>query len=180
MIFVRVWCPRVRRTHHSESVHPSRFCRRLFGKYTLGVHHRVRPTRSPQTAVCRDMTSVQFPLWLSFSACGWVVLPPLPCSWFFPPLPVVGSLVSSRTSEALFHRENLVRVLSQRLVFQSWPPFITTSRCHHTFHFDNFAGHFQCCLCCYVPRVRELAMKRTRRRHTSKSKTKKGRESVGQ
>ena len=99
-----------------------------------------------------------------------LVFPSSPCGWFPCLLP---------NERNRFSIAKIWSVSSRSAsVFQSWPPFITTSRCHHTFHFENFAGYFQCCLCCYVPRVRELAMNRTRRRHTSKSKRKKGRERV--
>ena len=86
-----VWCPRVRRRiHHSKNVRLSRLCRHLFGEeggrgaeggYALGVHQRVRPTRSSQTAVCRDGTNVHLPC---SPPCGWLVL--LPLLWLVLPL----------------------------------------------------------------------------------------------
>ena len=50
-----------RNNHRAKgNVRLSRLCRQLLAENGLGVHDNVRPTRTPQTTVCKDGTSVHF------------------------------------------------------------------------------------------------------------------------
>ena len=89
------------------------------------------------------------PLWsFSPSPCGWLVLP-LSSSPEVGSYPVVGCLVSSQTSEALFPGTNVVNVVpfrnSENVVSFVLPCFAFQERCERaTFSRDNAPAGDQC------------------------------------